>query len=351
MKIVILFLTLIALNIVASEEMCRTIEVRVTSSMQSQAQTFTLDVKKIRDINFSVSKENFEGSSLVPLEQVGFILEKTASSKTLDAIHHKYFRNEPEQIWLPYSYTGDWTINGYYIFNQMTRTSTSKTEKPLVKFEFVNDVDLDSVSPANVNDILKRLEHNSQQRIETKTYVKEQIIKANDGYTTTKVSYETKESVNKDSKTEITKYKQLLKTVEEEIVQKTTTITTNEEKKAQSDANYDSINNELNKVIEQITVIEKEIAKAQFELESYKPTDVTIIQNHLHNYLQIVEMPKQFPWEFLQEYSYSTTEKYNIVQKAYTNCNKNKDTIIPCMEAVGRSDVAAKKRKLRRGFF
>merc|ERR1712160_98522 len=118
MKITILFLAVISISLafVASNEMCRNAEVKVTSSIQKTAQTFTVDVKKIW------------------------------SKIAMGTIHDKYLRNEPESVWLPYSYTGEWTRNGYVISTQLSRTSDSKTETPLVNFEFVNDVDLMSIS-------------------------------------------------------------------------------------------------------------------------------------------------------------------------------------------------------------
>merc|ERR1712151_1239376 len=169
---------------VASNQMCRQTEIKVYSSIQPVAQTFTLDVKKIKGIEFQVSESEFKGANLVPLEQTGFVLEKTASSKVLDAVHHQYLRNEPDSVWMPYAYTGEWTRNGYVITNQMKRTSASKTVRPLVSFEFVNDFDLMSITSDDMNKFLTNLRYNSEKRKLIKQTVKNAILSAADPYTT-----------------------------------------------------------------------------------------------------------------------------------------------------------------------
>merc|ERR1712032_524529 len=83
MKIIILFLAVISLALVASNEMCRQTEIKVYSSIQPVSQSFNLDVKKIKGIEFQVSESEFKGSNLVPLEQVGFVLEKVLHQKFL----------------------------------------------------------------------------------------------------------------------------------------------------------------------------------------------------------------------------------------------------------------------------
>lgn len=184
MKIVILFLALISIAVVSSTEMCRSTDVKVYSSMNPVAQSFTLDVKNLRGVEFETNEAEFKSVELIPLEQVGFVLEKKASSKVLDAIHHKYLRNEPEQVWLPYSFAGDWSRNGFVISTQMVRTATSKTDKPLVAFEFVNDFDLNSISSSDMNAFLVNLRGNAEKRKIIKQVVKNSILKAADSYST-----------------------------------------------------------------------------------------------------------------------------------------------------------------------
>merc|ERR1711934_753595 len=110
------------------------------------------------------------------------------SSKVLDQIHHKYLRNEPESVWLPYSFAGDWSRNGFVISTQMVRTSTSKSDKPLVAFEFVNDFDLNSISTSDMNAFLVNLRGNAEKRKIIKQVVKNSILKAADSYSTSSQS-------------------------------------------------------------------------------------------------------------------------------------------------------------------
>merc|ERR1712032_1526003 len=197
MKIVILFLALISITVVSSTQMCRGTDVKGYSSMNPIAQSFTLDVKKIRGVEFETNEADFTSAELIPIEQVGFVLEKKASSKVLDQIHHKYLRNEPESVWLPYSFVGDWSRNGFVISTQMVRTSTSKSDKPLVAFEFVNDFDLNSISTSDMNAFLVNLRGNAEKRKIIKQVVKNSILKAADSYSTSSQSLDAMKKKNK----------------------------------------------------------------------------------------------------------------------------------------------------------
>merc|ERR1712160_209320 len=97
MKITILFLAVISLAFVSSNQMCREMEVKVYSSMQPIAQSFKLDVMNIKGIEFKINADQFNKEEFVPLDQVGFVLEKTENSKVLDTIHHKYLETNLNQ--------------------------------------------------------------------------------------------------------------------------------------------------------------------------------------------------------------------------------------------------------------
>merc|ERR1712032_961306 len=112
---------------------------------------FTLPFNPFPNHSIWMLKKSKESNSKFP----------KVNSKVLDATHHQYLRNEPDSVWMPYSYTGDWSRNGYVITNQMKRTSASKTIRPLVSFEFVNDFDLMSITSDDMNKFLTNLRYNS----------------------------------------------------------------------------------------------------------------------------------------------------------------------------------------------
>jgi hypothetical protein len=117
---------------------------------------------------------------------------------------------------MPYSYTGDWARNGYVITNQMQRTSASKTVRPLVSFEFVNDFDLMSVTSADMNAFLSALRYNSEKRKIIKQTVKNALMKAADDWKTNTDAHTKAKADNKNVKAQIVTYKATLqKTVTE----------------------------------------------------------------------------------------------------------------------------------------
>merc|ERR1711943_157269 len=81
MKIVILFLAIIAININVTNQMCRNVDIIVNSSIQEKKQTFGFGVKNIRNVKFGQNKDQFDKSAtLIPLNQVGLLLNKKESS-------------------------------------------------------------------------------------------------------------------------------------------------------------------------------------------------------------------------------------------------------------------------------
>jgi len=349
MKITILFLAIISLAFVASNEMCRQTEIKVYSSLQAVPQSFNLDVKKIKGIEFNVDEANFKPLALVPIEQVGFILEKTASSKTLDAIHHKYLRNEPESVWMPYSYAGDWNRAGYVITNQMTRTSASKKETPLVSFEFVNDFDLMSVTSKDMDDFLSTLKSNSLKRQNIKISVKEAITKSHDAFTTSTIAHKDMKDSNKDARTQIASLKISLEKTTKEIITLTTTITTSEHTIAVQSGELSNINDKIDDLLSRLAALNVQLKKAEADLLANKPTDLTQKKNSMYLVLKTMIYPQTAPDQFLDEYSISQVAKAKIVQANYRECKADLTTVQQCFEANLNSSQT--KRKLRRGFF
>jgi predicted nucleic acid-binding Zn-ribbon protein len=348
MKIIILFLAVISLTFVASNQMCRQTEIKVYSSIQPVAQSFTLDVKKIKGIEFQVSENEFKGANLVPLEQVGFVLEKTASSKVLDAVHHQYLRNEPDSVWMPYAYTGDWTRNGYVITNQMKRTSASKTVRPLVSFEFVNDFDLMSITSDDMNKFLTNLRYNSEKRKLIKQTVKNAILAAADSYTTSTDALKKMKKDNKNTKQEITEYKAKLTTTVTEITTLTTKITTLETTEATKSAELQVINDKIDDIIAQLAILNKQLKKEEKDLLATRPTDISQIQSNLNVQLKAMQYPQRAPERFLEEYSIAAGNGAEIVQANYRDCLPQENKVMPCSTANMKS---SKVKKLRRSFF
>lgn len=351
MKITILFLALISCAFVAvnAEGMCRNLEVKVYSSIQPVSQTFTLDVKKIRDISFKTDESEFRANNFIPLEQVGFVLEKTTSSKVLDAIQHKYLRNEPNSVWLPYSYTGDWTRNGYVLTNQMKRTSASKTEYPLVSFEFVNDFDLASISSSDMDKVLTNLRYNSGKRKTIKTLVKDNVMKYQNAYLSNSEAYKKMKEKNQDAKTQITELTLKLSTTVTEINTLITKEKTYQQEEAVKSASLSTVNDQIDDLIAKLKVLIEQLKKEEKELNDLKPTDITQIQSTLNAALLNVQYPQRNPQRFLEEYAIAAGNKFTIVTDNYKNCKQDNNLLQQCMMANMQSSSI--KKKLRRSFF
>ena len=140
MKIAIFILAIILINIVPTEEICRNVDINLYSTTLAKKQTFRLDVKNIRGVSFGTNEDKFK-EDLIPLQQVGFLLNRIkGSEEKLEPAHKEYIRDEKEQVWLPYSYVQSWRRTGFQLAAQMARTSTSQTNKPVVYFDFINYV-------------------------------------------------------------------------------------------------------------------------------------------------------------------------------------------------------------------
>lgn len=305
--------------------------------------------KKIKGINFKVNKDEFASAALIPIEQVGFVLEKTTTSKVLDAAHHKYLRNEPDSVWMPYSYTGDWTRSGYVITNQMKRTSTSKTEHPLVSFEFVNDFDLMSVTGDDMDKFLENLRYNSQKRKLIKTSVKNFVQTASDSFISSTTTLKEMKTKNKDSKGQIVILKaSLMKTITE-INTLTTQESTLETQEATKSADLQKVNDKIDEVIAKLVLLNAQLKKEEKELNAIKPTNTEELNSNMNSALSMVTLPQLNPERFLEEFTNSEATKLKTVKDSYQFCVKDITKVQQCMEA--NMNTNSIQRKLRRSFF
>jgi len=347
MKITILFLAVISLAFVSSNQMCREMEVKVYSSMQPIAQSFKLDVMNIKGIEFKINADQFNKEEFVPLDQVGFVLEKTENSKVLDTIHHKYLRNEPESVWMPYAFAGDWGKSGFVITNQMKRTSTSKVDHPLVGFEFVNDFELETISAADMDILVTNLRYNSEKRKIIKTYIKGLILKYSALSTTSTESLKAMKAANFDKKAQIASLTILLQKTVREITTSITTITQLEGEVAVKASGLATVNSEIDDIISKIAILNARLRKEELEFTQIVPKDRSYTNGAIEYYSNLVEYPQTTLGKFLDEYSISSGEKFSIVSENYAKCIKTLNLIGECQEANFKSSQAI-KRKLRK---
>merc|ERR1712032_1130933 len=89
--------------------MCLDFEVNVYSSNSPAKVSFNIDMRKLKKAQIKDNREQFQNNNhdLVPLEQVGLVLEKKV--RNLPEEHHKFLRNTEENVWMPYAYAGDGT--------------------------------------------------------------------------------------------------------------------------------------------------------------------------------------------------------------------------------------------------
>jgi hypothetical protein len=318
--------------------------------MNPVAQLFTLDVKNLKGVEFETNEADFKSVELIPLEQVGFVLEKKASSKVLDAIHHKYLRNEPESVWLPYSFAGDWSRNGFVISTQMVRTATSKTDKPLVAFEFVNDFDLQSISSSDMNAFLVNLRGNAEKRKIIKQTVKHSLLKAADSYSTASKSLAVMKKKNANVKSEISSLKITLQKTITEITTLTTKETTLEQQISVKSAALSTLNDEIDDIIAKLAILTAQLKKEEKDLEATRPTDVSQLETSLKQSLLKCQYPQRAPERFLEEFAMSSGKKPEIMGDNYRDCNATENKLFDCSTA-NMKKGQLNKRKLRRGFF
>jgi hypothetical protein len=351
MKIIILILAVALCAFVSanSSGLCRTAEVRVYSSLQKQAQVFNLDVKKVRKITMAVNEKEFRAQNYIPIEQAGLMLEKTPSSMTLDPIHHKYLRNEDKFVWLPYAYAGEWSRNAYTITTQMKRTAESKTEYPLVSFEFVNDPDIDSISGKDMDDLLANIKSNTQNRITTKSIVKSNINKFQDQLLANTNALNKMSKDNQSNQDQIAELKKTLALTISEIEALNAKEKTLQLEISVKSASLQTVNEQISVLNVNLALLVAQLKEEQAQLNAFKPADLTQLQNSLKLHLAGVQFPQTAPGRFLEEYSLCVAKKAKIVQDNYSNCNMNEANLTACGTVVRQGSQI--KKKLRRKFF
>ena len=353
MKIVIILAALVSLTFVSSnlfstsEGICKDSEVRVTSTLQKTPQSFTLDFKKLKTVNIRDRENDFTSKNLIPIEEVGLVLEKLESSLTLDATHNRYFRNEAKSVWLPYSHTGEWTRNANIISNQMMRTSASKTETPLVSFEFIFDSELKSVTDEDLNNILSWLKINSNKRKVIKTNIKNNILKYQNDYMNGKTSVTQMKTTNTNTQTEITRITNEISKITTEITTLEVKLKTVKTEVTTQTTNLNGVNEEINAVIAKLEIAKAELVLQTKLLNEYKITDTKQLEIEFNSALVNIKLPQTAPERFLEEYAIST--QYNYVKSAYDLCIPSKDKWMACWNSIKQSHKL--KKKLRRRFF
>lgn len=348
----ILFFALVTLSFASASllgtKMCRNVEVAVSSSMQKQKQNFDFDVKKIININMGINKEDFLGQTLIPLEEVGFVLKKK-KNQALDSIHHKYFRNEANSIWLPYAYCSIWERNAFVLTNQLTRTATNKKETPLVYFEFINDPSVDNLSSNDMDTFLNNLRKNTSTRIAIKEALHKKISAYQDDYLNADNQIKTTIQNNNDIKARITKLKADLTRVTTEITTLTTTETTLIKEVATNTSVLKKTTDTITELLVKITLIEKTITKITLEITNFKPTDTSQEQAQFDNYMKNVQLPQNAPQRFLEEYGISVDGTKNTVVNSYNLCDPKKpEKINDCFTTASNG---TNLKKFRRSFF
>merc|ERR1712224_1011370 len=273
-----------------------------------------------RNIHFGQNKDQFDKSAtLIPLNQVGLLLNKKESTGPIDETHLKYLRNEKEQAWIPYSYVESWTRNGFVLSAQMSRTSTSTTEKPMVNFEFVNDEKLGNVSNEDMQTFLARISDNTNKRQVVKKNLKNSILKAQNGYLSAKDLYD---KTKKDNKI----LKQKIADLEAELKKVITKIT-----------NIDSVISKLNQ-----DVAVKRGLKS--DAEGTLNTKTNALEQRRDQYLIEMSFPKNQPKAFKAEFAISQNDQ-KTVEESYEICNNKAENADKCLKKT--AGISFLRRRLR----
>lgn len=355
MKIAIIFFAaVLSISFVSASMytsgLCRNVGVSVTSSLQKTAQVFDFDVKKLVNINIGMNESEFVGANFIPLEQVGFVLKKTSATQQLDAIHHKYLRNEQNSVWLPYSYSGSWDRNGFVVTSQMTRTATDKKATPLVFFEFLNDPEINNLDNGDMQEFLSSLKKNTERRQGVKVLLHKNINSQQNNVISAQDSITAMTTKNQNISTQITTWTTKKTTIITEITTVTTKITTLTQTVAEQTTTLSKTNNQIDDILSQINNLKKRIQTAENELRNWRPQDLSAATANLKVHLNLMEFPQNAPEEFRKEFTIATQNNKNIVDTAYTSCNKAEANVVACNN-IANQGFDIQKKKLRRSFF
>lgn len=355
MKIIIFTLVIAAFSLISINSMCPEVDIKLSSTLGKVVQDFKLDVKQVINVakNINVNNNDFKALQYVPLEQVGLVLKKTASSKTLDATVHQYMRNEPEVAWLPYAHIGGWGRRSpYQLTAQMSRTSDSKTARPMVTVEFVNDPTITSVSNEDMEKFRVSIQANTDARINIKKTVKERIDEKQNAYLSANTALNNAVAGNKSNQQQIAELEKKLATVNQEIAALAKQEEENLQQIAVKSAALTSVVDKLKDVNNKLAVLYKRLKQQQAELANAKPTDTSALQADFAVNAKSAQYPPVFPQRFLEEYAVAATEVANLVKKGYQDCDGSTAKFDACNQIAqeGQNYIGAKK-KLRKKLF
>jgi len=353
MKIAILFLTLIGLSFASATEsttgMCLDFEVNVYSSNSPAKVSFNIDMRKLKKAQIKDNREQFQNNNhdLVPLEQVGLVLEKKV--KNLPEEHHKFLRNTEENVWMPYAYAGRWHRSGYVISNQMMRTSVNKDETPMVHYEFVFDPDLNNISNQDMDAILIALQENTKKRIEIKTMIKDTVFRYQDTYLAAHEALQILIQKTREAKDQLIVEEKKLTAVKNDIMKSNGQIAVLIKLKETLTINVQDITSKLVEKNDNLKILQEILRSQQEDLKNFKKTDVSIDLAYRKQQVAIMSYSKVPPEEFKKEHEIAVTKKMENVNTNYAKCNNQVENAIACNTATRAAMSLAKK--LRKGFF
>ena len=303
-------------------EMIQVFEVEVFSSVQPKPQIFLFDAKAVKIAHLKEKKLVIKDNEFVEDNELGLYLGKTSNSKVLDPIHHQYLRNEEYRVWLPYSHCGEWkpifNSNGTStIINQLRRTSSSRTQYPLITIRFKYDPDWEIINQNELNLIVNWLNANTNKRNSIKTLLKMNIIQSATNYTIISKSLQDTNVKNSNSKQAITNLETTLKTEESKIKELEKTLT--------------DLNNKLAvaaDLTQQNLIIQKkltdeeglhilEINREKKKRSQLKPPSPAALKNEINSIVSLIHLPDQLPDEFRDEHNLKDD---NSMRKAYDSC-------------------------------
>jgi len=336
-----------------TNEMVQIFDVKIKSNIQPKQQSFLLDAKAIKLSSRKERSLDFNEKEFVEPNELGLYLGKTLDSENIDAVHHRYIRNEKNRAWIPYAYCGEWkgmfNPNGTSIItNQLKRSSVSKTETPLITIEFQYDKDWEIISEKELNLIVSWLNENSQKRRNIKTALKNTIKQAETNYTNAKnlLDQTKNKKLNNEKATRETEQK--IKQGDDNLKQLQDLLTKAQEElaKAQgavfdSDKIQQALNNQLILLGKQIN--REKIAKTQIIVPS--PQTINLEIQNLQN---IIALPDVAPGRFRDEFDLMDVQS---IKDAYNTCNRDMNSIDACKANLDQYRSSKVTRRYMRRLF
>lgn len=249
---------------------------------------------------------------------------------------------------MPYAYAGRWHRSGYTISNQMTRTSTSKTDLPMVSYEFVFDPELVNITNEDMDAILGALQINTRKRIEVKTMIKDTVFKVQDTYLQAHTALEEMKKFNRDTKAQIAEQEKKLKATITLITKYNVEMAVLIKLKETQTVNVQNLTTQLLDLNEKLKQLMEILRTQKLELKNFKKTDISTETAYLNQQSAIMSYSKVAPLEFKKEYGIAVTNKQNNVNTNYEKCNNQVANAMACNSASMNTSLL---KKLRKGFF